>query len=252
MMLFSYLFVSIGCYEPSAHLQDLDMYREAQQEQYATKSVPICQNIQDTSLKGECLWFVAQRAITQGIDPFPICEQAPTESWKHACIFEVADRNSVTGEQAQVWCKQAGDFYQRCMYHAIQREESNFMQQYPMGKEAELIAEIKKRLVDVGEIKEDPLSETLTARILAKRFMNKWRNDTSKQIRFSQEHCGTAPEHVCANSYRFTLKLSRRKPSTCITPMDPLLVQQAGMPLWTAEFDLLAMDAWEDFCRNQQ
>ena len=33
--------------------------------------------------------------------------------------------------------------------------------------------------------------------------------------------------------------------------MDPLVVKQAKMPLWSAEFEILAMDAWEDFCRNQ-
>ena len=122
---------------------------------------------------------------------FPICRQTP-ELWKQY-IFEVADRNSVTGEQAQIWCKQAGDFYQRCMYHAIQREETSLMKQFPLGKERELIAEIQKRLSDVGEIKTDPLSQTLPARILAKRFVSKWQKN--KSLQFSKEHCGTADEY---------------------------------------------------------
>ena len=129
----------------------------------------------------------------------------------------------------------------------IQREESNFMKQYPLGKEAELMADIQNRLGDVGEIKEDPLSETLTARILAKRFMNKWRNDTSQNILFSKEHCGTATERVCTNAYRFTLKLSRRRPTTCVVPMDPTLVQNSSMPCGNQIRFAKLMDAWEDF-----
>ena len=41
------------------------------------------------------------------------------------------------------------------------------MKQFPLGKERELVAEIQKRLSDVGEIKTDPLSQTLPARILS-------------------------------------------------------------------------------------
>ena len=238
----------IACYEPTAQVQDLQFFREAQLQNQALKSLTQCLQIQNESMKGECIWFTAQKAITQGVDPFPICEQAPTASWKHACIFEVADRNSVTGEKAMVWCKQAGDFYQRCMYHAIQREETQFMTQFPFGKERELIAEIKRRLSDVGEIKEDRLSETLTARIVAKRFVSKWHKNTT--LVFSKEHCGTAGETICANAYRFALKLSRRRPKNCVSPMDPIIVKQARMPLWDEDFEMLAMDAWEDFCRN--
>ena len=217
-------FTFLSCYESSLQIQDLQFFRSAQNQSNTSKKIPLCLKIQDESMQGECIWFAAQYAITQGVDPFPICEQAPTELWKQACIFEVADRNSVTGEQAQIWCKQAGDFYQRCMYHAIQREETSLMKQFPLGKERELIAEIQKRLSDVGE-----------------------RNNS---LQFSKEHCGTADEIICANAYRFTLKLSRRKPKVCVVPMDPLVVKQAKMPLWSAEFEILAMDAWEDFCRN--
>ena len=241
-------FTFLSCYESSLQTQDLQFFRSAQNQSNTSKKIPLCLKIQDESMQGECIWFAAQYAITQGVDPFPICEQAPTELWKQACIFEVADRNSVTGEQAQIWCKQAGDFYQRCMYHAIQREETSLMKQFPLGKERELIAEIQKRLSDVGEIKTDPLSQTLPARILAKRFVSKWQKN--KSLQFSKEHCGTADEIICANAYRFTLKLSRRKPKVCVVPMDPLVVKQAKMPLWSAEFEILAMDAWEDFCRN--
>ena len=241
-------FAFFSCYESSSQTQDLQFFRAAQNQSNTSKKIPLCLKIQEEALRGECIWFTAQQAITQGVDPFPICEQAPTDTWKHACIFEVADRNSVTGEQAQIWCKQAGDFYQRCMYHAIQREETSLMKQFPLGKERELIAEIQKRLSDVGEIQEDPLSQTLPARILAKRFVSKWQKNTTLQ--FSKEHCGTANDFICTNAYRFTLKLSRRKPKVCVVPMDPLVVKQARMPLWSEEFDMLAMDAWEDFCRN--
>ena len=179
MTLLFMLLPLLGCYEPSIHVQDLQYFREAQQQSNATKSADQCQSIQNESMRGECIWYAAQKAITQGVDPFPICEQSPTLLWKHACVFEVADRNSVTGEKALIWCKQAGDFYRRCMYHAIQREETQLMKQYPFGKERELISEIQRRLSDVGEIKEDPLSQTLTARILAKRFVSKWKKKTT-------------------------------------------------------------------------
>ena len=71
-----------------------------------------------------------------------------------------------------------------------------------------------------------------------------------QRIAIFQRTLCTADEIICANAYRFTLKLSRRKPKVCVVPMDPLVVKQAKMPLWSAEFEILAMDAWEDFCRN--
>ena len=237
-----------GCYESSQHLQDIQLHQEAQNQSHPNQSILLCNQIQDESMRGECVWYTAQKAITLGVDPFPICDHAPNESWRGACIFEVADRNSVTGEQAQVWCKQAGDFYQRCMYHALQREESQLMQRYPLGKEQELIAEIKKRLSDVGEIKEDRLSETLPARILARRFMSKWAKN--KNLLFTKEHCGNVTDEICTNVYRFTLKMSRRRPQHCVEPMDPLVIKKARMPMWDPSFETFALDAWEDFCRN--
>jgi hypothetical protein len=248
MTLLFMLLPLLGCYEPSIHVQDLQYFREAQQQSNATKSADQCQSIQNESMRGECIWYAAQKAITQGVDPFPICEKSPTLPWKHACVFEVADRNSVIGEKALIWCKQAGDFYRRCMYHAIQREETQLMKQYPFGKERELISEIQRRLSDVGEIKEDPLSQTLTARILAKRFVSKWKKNN--ELLFSEEHCGTAGMSICSDAYRFSLKLTRRRPQVCVVPMDVLLVKKARMPRWSEDFELQAMDAWEDFCRN--
>ena len=55
----------IACYEPTAQVQDLQFFREAQLQNQAIKSIPLCINIQNESMKGECIWFTAQKAITQ-------------------------------------------------------------------------------------------------------------------------------------------------------------------------------------------
>ena len=176
-------FSFLSCYESSLQTQDLQFFRAAQNQSNTPKKIPLCLKIQDESMQGECIWFAAQYAITQGVDPFPICEQAPTELWKQACIFEVADRNSVTGEQAQIWCKQAGNFYQRCVpCHTTRRHP---YEQFPLGKEEN--CRKSRDSLTLGKIKTDPLSQTLPARILIA-----FREQMAKNHSLFKRTCGTA------------------------------------------------------------
>ena len=41
----------------------------------------------------------------------------------------------LTGKAADQACQLAGEFQSRCMYHALQREESSLNAAYPLGKD---------------------------------------------------------------------------------------------------------------------
>ena len=59
-------FTFLSCYESSSQTKDLQFFRAAQIQNSTSKKIPLCLTIQDESMQGECIWFAAQQAITQG------------------------------------------------------------------------------------------------------------------------------------------------------------------------------------------
>ena len=61
----------IGCYyESSQRWQDVQRYTEAQSQIQVHDSVSTCLQIENETLRGECIWFAAQLAIQQGVGSF--------------------------------------------------------------------------------------------------------------------------------------------------------------------------------------
>ena len=233
--------------QPSPELLDRDRYIEASQAGTAAGMLSICAEIGRDDLRGECILFAAKKAAESRGDGLYFCESAPSEPWLHACRFEVSDVAGMTGAEADRACSGAGSFRTRCLYHALQREENSLLHKYPLGMELELIAEIRERMEAAGveELPEEPLGLTLTARIIARRYLIQ-----SRSVPFAAPSCGKAPSAVCTDAYRFAVKLSGkgRLPMDCSLPMSKARAAEAGLPLWQDSFSSQAQAAWQNLC----
>ena len=249
------LFLSCGGSEPlNQHLvSDRDQYMAAAQTADASAAAELCVQIERTDLQGECLLFTAQMAVQQRRDGLSICDKASTMAWKQACWFDVVDSAGLTGTRAMNICRQTGKFKSRCLYHALQREETSLMKQFSLGQEQELQKEIHNRMVSlqIEELQEDPISETLVSRIAARRFLQVQKKDP--QVVFDSAFCGTAKTANCIDAYRFAIKMAGkgRLPKNCTLPMDRQRVVAAGLPSWADSFSASAQEAWQNLCSRQ-
>ncbi|MEC7984164.1 MAG: hypothetical protein VX278_03305 [Myxococcota bacterium] len=212
------------------------------------QSIDACNGIQDPDLQGECVLFLASRS-TLGFDA---CDTAYDRTWREACYFEVVDRRGLSGDSAKRMCLQTGEFQARCMYHILQREEQSLMTRFPAGQEEELMRHISEQIQNLSgaELQNDPLSHSLVARIIARRFRKRWQRESSHT--FSATDCGSAPPTICQQAYRFAIKLEKRLPKPCRTAprREELLSQQ--FPVWQDSFSDSAMGVWRELCFNQR
>ena len=237
---------------PPQAVVDQNAYLKAVDAKRPEDSLAGCRQIMDPRLKGECVLFAAKNQAQKKRPALAFCNQAPTEAWKWACAFEVSDMSGLTGNAADEACQLAGDFQARCISHALQREENALENAYPPGMEKDLMAAIWFRIEDLGAeaIEDDPLHITLTARIISRRFHRAWKQN--KSLPFSRDICGTASPEVCSEAYRLTVKMvsNHRPPAPCTLPMSQELVLSHGLPIWAAEFDAWAQNAWANVCRR--
>lgn len=253
-MILALLLMSCGLNEaptPQA-IVDQNSYLKALDAKRPEDSLAGCRQIMDPRLKGECVLFAAKAQAQKKRPALAFCNQAPTESWKAACAFEVSDMAGLTGKAADQACQLAGEFQSRCMYHALQREESSLNAAYPHGKEKDMMYAILSRMESLNAkmIEGDPLHITLTARIISRRFQAAWINDTD--LTFDRGICGTASPDVCTEAYRLTVKMlsHNRPPEPCDTPMSIETVAQSGLPIWSPDFEVWAQEAWANVCRR--
>ena len=230
----------------SPQIKDREAYLDSLRSDNPT--IESCRGIQDTSLQGECLLFLASRTHLG----FDACDTAQERRWKDACYFEVIDKKGLSGPAAKRMCLQTGSFQARCMYHILQREEKELMQRFPSGKEQALMQYISEQIqtLNGAEIENDPLSHSLVARILARRFRNRGKKDNA--LSFSTAHCGNAPSSICQQAYRFVIKLEKRIPRPCRTSPIQVELKEQGFPLWAENFSASAQKVWQEICFNQR
>jgi len=267
-----------GQIEPA--LSDRQHYLKALKEPSA-QSARSCELIKQEDLRGECVLFAAKSAVgeradalsvcesapslqrkqacffevAERADALSVCESAPSLQWKQACFFEVADATGMTGHKAARICAATGDFEIRCLYHALQREEQSLAARFPKGKERELIEEIAERFENKVELDGDKISRSLPAKIVAIRFFQSY--EDSKTLLFSEEACGTAPQDVCVQAYRFVIQMQKDRekkelPQPCTIPISDQQVKAAGFIVWEPSFALSGLDAWQNICRQSQ
>lgn len=215
------------------------------------EALHLCEQISDLELRGECVWFSAKKMAGNRQDSRAMCNSAPIETWKQACFFDVIDSLGMTGIQADQACSKTGEFQERCMIHAILREEDQYTRLYPEGKEREMMDAIQQRMLKLGvdELTEEPIQQILTARVMARRFEVRWRQDSS--YLFSRDVCGDVPEQVCSDAYRIAIKqIGRGKlPTPCRPPISTASVKNIGLPIWSSELEISIQKAWKSLCR---
>ena len=224
-------------------MYDHDYYLAAQRE--PEQALIHCDKIVSLDEQGECLLFAA----TEGQHGTKACSLARDNRWKEACFFEVIDRSGVPKEQAKDSCARTGTFKNRCVYHIIQRREKVLDGLFPFGKEEALATYIQAEIISLGgeELKEDPLSKTLVARITARRFRKKWREE--RDLLFSKEHCGSASEDICTMAYRFVVRLGGSIPRPCRVPPKHQHLREKNIPRWSDDFHSQAISVWSELCR---
>ena len=207
-----------------------------------------CNAIQDSTLQGECLLFLAAQS-NLGLDA---CDFARERLWREACYFEVVDKRGLSGAEAKRICQQTGRFQARCMYHILQREEKELMQRFPSGTEQELMRYIEEQIqgLNGAEIQNDRLSHSLVARILARRFRKRWNRDNG--LVFSKDYCGSTSSNICQQAYRFVIKLEKKLPQPCLTNPNTDELKKQGFPVWRDDFNNYAQAVWREICFNQR
>ncbi len=251
-MLAFFLACQLGPTKPDQ--KDRELYLKALRAPAETAAAS-CGEIAHEALRGECILFAAKSAVGERKDGIPICEKAPTQDWVEACRFEVIDAAGTTGQQASRLCATTGQFETRCLYHALQREERSLAARFPKGEEEALIEELLLRLGKKGELEEDKISESLPAKIIARRFFR--RHKDSSELRFSMEACGSAPKSVCSQAYRFVVHMQKeregkRLPRPCSIPISEAQVISAELVVWEDSFHQQALDVWENLCRQSK
>ena len=233
-------------------LADQARYRAALAAADPVEAVRLCGEIGDDRLRRECLVFEAGDLRRAGGDAQRVCAGLDTPEWQAVCFFELVDRGGLRGEAALAACQQTGAFQQRCVAHALQREERALAQQFPPGQEAAMAAHIQALVArySLEDAEEEALDVVMVGRLIAER-----KRQRAPQAPFSRADCGSASDVACAEAYRALVLRAGgegKAPEDCALPMDPARVAALGLPVWTAELQPLADTVWAQLCRRQR
>lgn len=117
-----------------SRLLDRSLYQQALREPDPERAIALCEQISDRPLRGECVVFEAGEYLQAGGDGYSACRRLEDDSWQAVCIFEMVDAGKLRGEEALRVCKDTGPFIERCLAHALQREENALARQFPAGQ----------------------------------------------------------------------------------------------------------------------
>ena len=228
-------------------------YASAISEADPHRALSLCGEITDTSMNGECTMFAARQLAKSGGDAVAACDGLTDPGWKQVCLFEIVDASGMRGEAAAASCQRTGPFMERCLAHALQREERPISEGFPAGQEAEMMAHIRERVTLYGldGITEEAIDEKMAARIIAERVLRA--GNPRGTLPMSRSLCGTASDAVCVEAYRiYVTKVGGpgRVPQDCTLPMDPHRVSALRLPIWTEEFQPLADVTWGQLCKR--
>lgn len=250
------LLLLLGCLSAPPEVPevvDARAYAAAIKESDPQKALALCQEITDASMHGECSMFAARQVAVAGGDAVAICDALAEQGWRQVCRFEVVDASGMRGEAAATACAGTGAFKERCLAHALQREERPISERFPAGQEAEMMAYIRERvsLYGLDGLTQEAIDEKMTARIVAERVMRSGR--PRGMLPMSRSYCGTATDAVCIEAYRiYVTKIGGpgKVPKECTIPMSPFKISALQLPTWTEEFQPLADEAWQQLCRR--
>lgn len=233
-------------------LLDQQHYQQAMAETDPQRAVALCEQIEDVPLRGECVVFEAGELLRAGGDGYSACGRLENSDWQSVCYFEMVDAGKLRGERALRTCQRTGAFVERCLAHALQREENELSQQFPAGQEAELQAHIRGMLqrYGLGEHTEEKLDVTIAGRIIADRF----RRGPGLSEPFERAACGSADDAACVEAYRVLVLRAGgqgRVPEDCEPPIQVEQVAAMGLPVWSADAQAIGDAVWLHLCRRQ-
>lgn len=232
---------------------DNRLYTQAITEADPQQALVLCRQITEVSMHGECTMFAAKQVAQAKGNAVAICDELDDVGWQQVCLFEIVDASGMSGEEAVSACARTGSFQERCLAHALQREEMGISRNFPPGKEAEMMAHIRERVTLYGldGLTEEAIDEKMAARIITERVLRAGMPRGS--VPMSLSLCGTATEAVCVEAYRiYVTKVGGpgRVPKDCSVPMNVERVRAVGLPTWVEEFQPLADQAWRHLCKR--
>ena len=250
------MFFLLGCLTTPPEdpgVTDARAYAAAIKETDPHRALALCEQIEDTSMNGECTMFAARQLAKNKGDAMAVCDGMRAVGWQQVCRFEVVDASGLRGEQAVAACADTGGFKERCLAHALQREERPISQQFPAGQEAEMMAYIRERVTLYGldELTREAIDEKMAARIITERVLRA--GNPRGSLPMSRSLCGTATDAVCVEAYRiYVTKVGGpgRVPRDCSIPMDTHRVSAMRLPTWTEDFQALADITWGQLCKR--
>jgi len=230
--------------------RDQLLYQQALAAADPREAVALCEQIQDLPTRGECVVFEAGELMKAGGDGHGACARLENVGWQQVCFFEMVDAGKLKGERAMVACRRTGPFLERCLAHALQREENILARQYPAGQEGALQEHIRGLLAPYGlaNSSEEALDVTITGRIVAERFRR-----TSGRSPFPRAACGTADDAACAEAYRVVVLRGGgqgKAPPSCELPIARASIAAMGLPVWADDAQDIADVVWAHQCRR--
>jgi len=206
-----------------------------------------CTRIADPVLHGECALFAAAASSASGGDGRAMCSGIEHGAWRGACFFEVAESQKLRGEDARTACAQAGDFQERCLAHALNRDGPEAAEAVPTASDMERVLVGRARALGLaGAAAEDAARD-----VVAQHLSGEWRARGDAARPFRRTDCGTASAATCARAYRLVVKGARAQRPTAPCPggATRAAVAVAGLPTWDDDMDGIAVGVWAGICR---
>ena len=196
---------------------------------------------------GACVALNADRAARAGdaAGAWSTCQALPAGLWRDECHFLVTDAAGVVGEEAKVWCQQAGRFRLPCVGHALSRDAQPLLASSPRGEEAR-VSEALSALTAayLGPSQAPEKAHQILVDHLALR-------DPGRP--FHAGVCGTASAVACRDAYIERVRRAASGPgepwrAACGRTVSPERAEQAGQPAWDDDMDAVVAAAWVRLC----
>lgn len=204
-----------------------------------------CAAITDAALADECRSFAAW-ALAEGGDEEGArraCAALEPGPWRDECHFGLADRLELWGPPLRATCQETGAFQDACLAHALGREAQEVLRASPQGDEAAAFAQVEALAIELfGPTRGVARARAVTRKALAARL-------EGGDLR--REHCGAAPDELCAEAYGVVLLTAAGRSALAVGCPDggqPEALRARGWPAWSPDAEEIARQGWRQLC----
>lgn len=233
---------------PACTVGSVSTDRQAYLQALESGDVHDCDPIADASLRGECRSFAARALMeAQGYESArAVCEATQHEVWRQECFYLIIDPWGTTPAQTAEACARTGSFADQCAHHAVRFQLLELMEGSSVGQELELIQQARD-LVRAWH----PLAAQEQIHLAADLVVARAIAGQVGSQSFDPALCGQAPEPVCHEAYRQTLRFTPRAadvPAVCEGPLDAERLAGLGVRPWLG--DQPPVEVWEELCSH--